>query len=151
MQRLNLEARRKEIRMTVRLESLAALGRAHVRFCEQLAWYALESFERAHRLNMDALESFWARRIAEARVAAGIGAPSIPRDVTVAALLEHWTRTSETAAYLCQEFGRLAGEYADGLNSAASATADAAAPDAPVRSGRAGAPKAAEAALANAA
>lgn len=137
--------------MTVNLESLVALGRAHVGFCEQLAWFALESFERAHRLNMDACESFWARRIAEAKIAAGIGAPSIPRDVTAAALLEHWTRTSETAAYLWQEFGRLAGEYADGLEGAASATAGAAAPDAPVRSGRARGPTAAEAALANAA
>jgi hypothetical protein len=147
----DLDAGRKEIRMTVKLESLAALGHAHVGFCEQLAWFALESFERAHRLNMDAFESFWARRIAETKVAAGIGAPSFPRDVTAAALLEHWTRTNETAVYLCQEFGRLAGEYADGLKSAASATADAAAPDAPVRSGRARAPRAAEAALANAA
>lgn len=137
--------------MTVTLESLAALGRAHVGLVEQLAWFALESFERAHRLNMDAVESFWTRRIAEAKVAAGIDAPAIPRDVTAAALLEHWTRTNETAAYLCQEFGRLAGEYADDLKKVAGAAPDAAALDAPVRSGRARAARTAAAALAKAA
>jgi hypothetical protein len=137
--------------MTVKFESLAALGRAHVGFCEQLAWFALESFERAHRLNMDAFESFWARRMAEAKVAAGIGAPSVPRDVTAAALLEHWTRMNEVAAYLCQELGRLAGEYADDLKNAARAASDAAVTDAPVRSGRAKAPKVGDSALANAA
>jgi hypothetical protein len=41
--------------------SLTALGRAHVAFFEQLAWFALESLERAHRLNMDAVEAFCER------------------------------------------------------------------------------------------
>jgi hypothetical protein len=51
---------RKEIRMTLKLKPLAALGRAHAGFCEQLAWFALESFERAHRLS--ASGSFGQRR-----------------------------------------------------------------------------------------
>jgi hypothetical protein len=34
--------------MEVNRESLAALGRAHVAFGEQLAWFVLESFERGH-------------------------------------------------------------------------------------------------------
>jgi hypothetical protein len=46
--------------MTLKLKPLAALGRAHAGFCEQLAWFALESFERAHRLS--ASGSFGQRR-----------------------------------------------------------------------------------------
>jgi hypothetical protein len=91
--------------------SLAALGRAHAEFFEQLAWFALESLERAHRLNMDALEAFWERRIGEAKAAAGIETPVIAPRSPAAAILLHWARASETVMYLSQEFGRLAAEY----------------------------------------
>jgi len=134
--------------MTVRFEPLAALGRAHVGFCEQLAWFALESFERAHRLNMDAFEAFWERRIAEARLAAGMTARPIPSGATGAAFVEHWTRMNETASYLCREFGRLTAEYAEDLKNTMPPGSDASAPDAPVRGERA---KAAGGAMAKAA
>lgn len=91
--------------------SLAALGRAHAEFFEQLAWFALESLERAHRLNMDVLEAFWERRIGEAKAAGGIETPVIAPRSPAAAILLHWARASETVMYLSQEFGRLAAEY----------------------------------------
>jgi hypothetical protein len=99
--------------------SLAALGRAHVAFCEQLAWFALESLERAHRLNMDALEAFWERRIGEAKAAAGIETPEIAHRCPAAAVFLHWARASETVMYLSEEFGRLAAEYVAQMRNAA--------------------------------
>lgn len=90
--------------------SMTALGRAQVALCEQLAWLALESFERAHRMNMDALESFWERRIGEAKAVTGIE-PARLRFAPTPALLEQWIRIGDTAAYLNGEFGRVACEY----------------------------------------
>jgi hypothetical protein len=100
-----------ENRMETNRSALSALGRAHVALCEQLAWFALESLERAHRLNMDALEAFWERRISEAKAAAGIETPVIAPRSPAAAILLHWARAGETVMYLSQEFGRLATEY----------------------------------------
>ncbi|MFO1363564.1 MAG: hypothetical protein U1F45_13985 [Burkholderiales bacterium] len=137
--------------MPLMMESLTALGRAHVGFCEQLAWFALESCERAHRLNMDAFESFWARRMAEARAAVGAEAAPASGSTAADALIAHWTRMSESASYLCQEFGRMAAEYADGLKAAASAAPDDAVPAAPNQGRRAQAPGSAGGALAKAA
>lgn len=135
--------------MIVKLESLVALGRAHAGICEQLAWLALESFERTQRMNLDAFESFWARRPVEAEDAAEIDAPAIPSDVAAAALREHWTRAHDTAVCLSQEFGRLADEYADDLM-AGCAAPDAAVPEAPVRSRRPRTPRIATAMVNNA-
>lgn len=137
--------------MIVRYEPLAALGRVHAGLCEGLAWFALESFERAHRMNMDAFEAVWEWRIAEAKLAAGITASPIRSGASAAALLEHWTRMSDTTAHLCQEFWRLTAEYADDLNITAPAAADAPTSDAPARADWARARKATEGALANAA
>ena len=100
--------------MKVSYASITALGRAQVALCEQLAWLALESFERAHRMNMDAFESFWERRIGEAKAATGIE-PARPRLAPTPALWEQWIRINETAAYLNCEFGRVAREYAGEL------------------------------------
>jgi hypothetical protein len=100
-----------EYSMDTNRTSLAAFGRAHVAFCEQLAWFALESLERAHRLSMDALEVFWERRISEAKAAAGIETRVIAHRSPAAAILLHWARAGETVMYLSQEFGRLATEY----------------------------------------
>ena len=91
--------------------SPTALGRAHVAFCEQFAWFGLESLERAHRLNMDALEAFWERRIGEAKAAMGIETAMIAHRFPAAAVLQQWTRASETIMYLSHEFARLAAEY----------------------------------------
>lgn len=88
-----------------------SFGRANVALCEQLAWLALESLERAHRLNMDALEAFWERRISEAKAAAGMETLAIAHRSPAAAMLLHWAHASETVMYLSQEFGRLAAEY----------------------------------------
>lgn len=112
--------------MVVGYEPLGALGRAHLGFCEQLARLALESFERTHRINLDAYKAFWERRIAETSFAAGSAPPAMPGDATATAFLEHWARVNETASYLCQEFGRLASEYAEDVKNAVSAAPDAA-------------------------
>lgn len=137
--------------MTVRIESLAALGRANVRCCEQFAAFALECFERTHRLNMDAFEGFLERRIGEAKLAAGITAPPIASAAATAALLTHWTRMNDTASYLWQEFGRLAADYADELKNAVPAASDAPAPDVAPRADRAKPPKPSGSPLAKAA
>jgi uncharacterized membrane protein YcjF (UPF0283 family) len=100
-----------ENRMETNRSALSALGRAHVALCEQLAWFALESLERAHRLNMDALEAFWERRIGEAKAAVGIETPVVAHRSAAAPVLLQWARASETVVYLSREFGRLAAEY----------------------------------------
>jgi hypothetical protein len=68
-------------------------------------------------MNMDAFESFWERRIGEAKAATGIE-QARPRGAPTPALWEQWIRINETAAYLNREFGRVAGEYAGELRNA---------------------------------
>lgn len=138
--------------MTVGYEPLAALGRAHLGFCEQFARLALESFERAQRINLDAYKAFWAPRIAQTHLAAGDASPTMPGGAAASAFLEHWTRVNETASYLCEEFGRLAAEYAGEARNAASAAPDAAqASRDSVPAGRIKVPKSVEGALSKAA
>lgn len=112
--------------MVVGYESLSTLGRAHLGFCEQLARLALESFERTHRINLDAYKAFWERRIAETNFAVGNAPQATLGDAPAPASLAHWMQVSETASYLWQEFGRLASEYAEDVKNAVSAAPDAA-------------------------
>jgi hypothetical protein len=99
---------------------------------------------------MDAFETFWARRIGEAKAAAELAAPATRHDALAAALLEQWTRASEAVAYLSHEFGRLVTEYVDKLKNAAPADPDAS-PRAAANRGRgAKVPRSASAAVATA-
>lgn len=92
--------------------ALGAIGRANMALCKHCFGIWLQTFERAHRLNLAILEAFYERSVATAPAALAAGASSAGRAISGVDMVETWARASGIFGALSHGLPGLVAEYA---------------------------------------